>query len=100
MKDEILSAKLNTLIGLFNVNVALADEVPDFVKGLSAKDQAALREEYLDHLENDRLNEEAFNLATSCTARSREMAQIFFEKVFKYAFEEGEEPEVTQYWNR
>ncbi|WP_281859420.1 hypothetical protein [Litoreibacter halocynthiae] len=92
MEETILSDKLNTLIGLINVNVAMADEVPDFVRSLPAIEQDALRKEYLEHLKAGRLSSAVFSRATACTARNSEIARVFFKDVFNYAFEGGKNP--------
>ncbi|WP_226553570.1 hypothetical protein [Celeribacter naphthalenivorans] len=41
-----------------------------------------------------------FLFTTACKARDEQSARRFFEDVYKYAFEGGEEPDVTDYWDR
>ena len=65
-------------------------------------DQALmLSRQNMSHLISTRqLGVAEFKRATACTARDEISAQRFFEDVYNYAFEGGEEPDLTNYWNR
>ena len=91
---------MQTLIGHFNVNVAWSDEVDEYLKNFADERVEALKREYMIALRNQKLGKEQFYRATSCKARDEQSAHRFFEDVYKYAFEGGKEPDVTDYWDR
>ncbi|EPX79303.1 hypothetical protein thalar_02128 [Litoreibacter arenae DSM 19593] len=51
-------------------------------------------------LSEHRLGLAEFHAATSCTAKNGDVARRFFEDVYRFAFENGEEPDIAKYWNR
>ncbi|WP_226553568.1 hypothetical protein [Celeribacter naphthalenivorans] len=89
-----------TLVGHFDVNVAMSDDVPIYIRSLSEEEYARLKERYKYNLQHKLLGVTDFRRATACTARDEQSARRFFEDVYKYAFEGGEEPDVTDYWDR
>ena len=95
-----MSSELETLLGLFNVNVALSDRVPHFCDKMTVEKTNRIRSEFLNYLENGWLGEKDFYDSTACSARNEESARQFFKDVYAYAFEGGEEPDVRDYWNR
>ncbi|KZB51063.1 hypothetical protein [Thalassospira xiamenensis] len=95
-----MSIELQTLLGLFNVNVALSDKVPKFCDKMTEQKANQIRLEFQRYLNNDWLGEKDFYDATACTARDERAARQFFRDVYAYAFEGGEEPEVPDYWSR
>lgn len=100
MNDVTFSQNLKTLVGLFDVNAGLADELPAYIAKLSEQELLALKAEYEDRLMTGHLNAAEFRNATACSAKDEDSATRFFTDVHKYAFEGGEEPDVTDYWNR
>jgi hypothetical protein len=95
-----LSSRMITLIGLFDANVALSDEVQSYVNSLNSEARLNLHEEFSQALKRNSLGCEEFYSATSCIARNEKLAQKFFKDVYAYAFENGEEPDIENYWNR
>lgn len=95
-----MSLELRSLVGLFNVNAALADDVPHFCDKMTAEETNEIRMEFLRFLDNDWLGKDDFYNATACSARDEETARQFFRDVYAYAFEGGGEPDVTDYWSR
>ncbi|WP_157779748.1 hypothetical protein [Celeribacter ethanolicus] len=93
-------ASLYALIGHFNVNVAMSDDVPILIQSLSEHKREELKAEYERRLKYNLLGMDDFRWATACVAKDEKSARRFFEDVYKYAFESGEEPDVTDYWNR
>lgn len=77
-----------------------SDELPNYVNKLSGQDKASLRLEYERHMNSGELNAAQFRRATACTAKDEVHAREFFSAVCKYAFENGEEPDIMDYWNR
>ena len=100
MTDAVFSSRMTTLLGLFDVNAGLSDEVPNFVRKLPKDDLEILRREYQQHFERGTLDALRFRRATACAAKDEKQARQFFEDIYKYVFEGGEEPDVTNYWNR
>ena len=92
-----LSSHLTTLLGLFSANVALSDEVPAYLEGFSASEKHILREEFATRLQLHTLGMKQFRRSTACEAKDEATAQRFFHDVFRYAFEEGEEPYMPDY---
>lgn len=99
MIDNIES-RIRSIASHFNVNAALADEVPSYIESLALEDREAVRMEFRKRLELGLLGARDFRRATACTARNEDSARRFFEKVYAYAFEDGEEPDVSDYWDR
>ena len=95
-----LSTALTTLISLFNVNVALTDQVEYYISKLREEDRITLQREYQVQLAEGNLGLNQFYEATACKAKDEDSARKFFEDIYKYAFEGGDEPDVTNYWNR
>ncbi|QDC10936.1 hypothetical protein FHY55_17580 [Oceanicola sp. D3] len=93
-----LSRHLNKLLMYFNANVSISDRLPRFVESLSELDRQALQQEFKTALEKDLLTERDFYKATSCSPASKDSARAFFESVYRYAFEGGEETDLSDYW--
>ncbi|OKH89534.1 hypothetical protein [Thalassospira sp. TSL5-1] len=91
---------LKDLLGHFNVNVAMSDELAEYLAPYSASDKEALRQEFELQLKENRLAADEFRRFTACSACNEETARQFFKDVYAYAFEGGEEPDVRDYWNR
>ncbi|QDC10926.1 hypothetical protein FHY55_17530 [Oceanicola sp. D3] len=87
-----------TLLMHFNANLTISDELPDYVESLGELDRQALQQEFKTALEKDLLTERDFYKTTSCDPASKESARAFFESVYRYAFEGGEETDLTDYW--
>ena len=100
MDDISFSTRLITLNGHFNVNVAISDCVNEYISKMLPDDRKNLQNEYSAHIDNGDLDASQFYRATACDAKDEASARKFFEDVYKYAFEGGEEPDVTNYWNR
>ena len=100
MFESKLSTDLITLIGHFDVNVAMTHEVEYYLSHLREEDRIALQREYQIQISECNLGLDQFYDATMCNAKDEASARRFFEDVYKYAFEGGEEPDVTNYWNR
>lgn len=100
MTDAVFSSRMTTLLGLFDVNAGLSDEVPSFVRKLAEDELEILRQEYQHHLECGTLDAICFRRATACTAKDERQARQFFMDLYDYAFGSGGEPDVTDYWNR
>ena len=81
----------------FNVNAYSPEELPkDFAK-MPELDRNKARSDMLELLKEGGLSAADFYSATACSARNEETAQKFFRDVFAYAFEGGEEPDVSDY---
>ncbi len=92
--------RLATLLAHFNVNVAMSDEVEEYLDPFPTADKEALRQEFELRLKDNLLGAAEFRRFTACRARDEETARRFFKDVYAYAFEGGEEPDVRDYWNR
>ena len=88
------------LFTYFNANAygpeQLIEDLPTMPNTLQEKSKSDLR--YL--LDSNMLYADDFYEATACKAKDEASARKFFEDVYKYAFEGGEEPDVTDYWDR
>ena len=91
---------LETLLGLFDANIYMSDEVHEYLAAFSDERIAKLKEEMGTLLKNDHLGAEEFRRTTACMAKSDASAKQFFKDVYDYAFENGEEPEIADYRNR
>jgi len=98
-KIDRIGSTLYSMIGHFNVNVAMTDEVPRFVQEMDENEREEVRQEYKRRIKERFYGMNDFYDATSCLARDEKSARKFFEDVYKYAFEGGEEPEVGDYWD-
>lgn len=94
------SQEFVTLNSLFNVNVGLGDEVDKMLAPLPTEKRKLLQREYRICLDQGRLGAAEFRRFTACTARDELSARSFFDAVYRYAFEDGDEPEVADYWDR
>ena len=92
--------ELKDLLYHFNVNVAMSHKVAKYLAPFSASDKEALRQEFELRLKENLLGAAEFRRFTACSARNEETARQFFKDVYAYAFEDGEEPDVADYWNR
>lgn len=97
MEKPPVSSRLRTLVGLFDVNVKMTDEVEGFLASIGEEGRAAVRSEYQELLRSNELRAQDFRRATACDAKDEGAARRFFEDVYKYAFEGGEEPDVEDY---
>ncbi len=96
----MLSNDLNTLNSHFNANAYDPEDLPSFLQSISIERKTALKKELILFLKESETFSHAFYEATACTARDEKSARRFFEDVYKYAFEDGEEPDITDYWDR
>lgn len=87
-------------MGHFDVNVKISEDAPGFVSSLNPARQEKLKREFQTRLRDKSFTEADFNDATMCTARDADAARHFFEKVYTFAFEDGDEPDVAEYWKR
>lgn len=97
---DMTDTRVRAIAAHFDVNVAMSDEVPKYIQSLSTEDREKVRLEYKHRLDKKLLGSAEFRRSTSCKARDERAAQKFFKAVYAYAFEGGEEPDVTDYWNR
>ncbi|TNE66313.1 MAG: hypothetical protein EP336_10600 [Rhodobacteraceae bacterium] len=88
------------LLSLFNANIDLPDEVGGYLNSISFEKRERLQVYFKDRLQRKLFGLDEFLRATACDARDEQSARRFFEDVYKYAFEGGEEPDVTDYWDR
>jgi hypothetical protein len=51
-------------------------------------------------LSEHRLGLAEFYTETSCTAKGDVVARRYFEDVYRFAFENSEEPNIAENWNR
>ncbi|WP_147391968.1 hypothetical protein [Paracoccus onubensis] len=93
----VRSTRFITLLGLFDANVSLSDEVGVYLDSFSATDREKLRQEFETCLRSGILGMERFYSSTSCYAKDETTARRFFNDVYRYAFEGGEEPYVPDY---
>ncbi|TNE66315.1 MAG: hypothetical protein EP336_10610 [Rhodobacteraceae bacterium] len=100
MEHDQTERYLLAILGHFNVNVAMSDEVPKLVNSLPRESYENVKAEYARRLKHQLFGTDDFYDATACDARDKQSARQFFEDVYKYAFEGGEEPDVTDYWDR
>ncbi|WP_143181948.1 hypothetical protein [Thalassospira sp. TSL5-1] len=91
---------LKDLLGHFDVNVAMSDEIEKYLAPFPASRREAVRQEFELQLKEHRLGATEFRRFTACSARDEKTARQFFKDVYAYAFEGGEEPDVRDYWNR
>ncbi len=91
------SSRLTTLLMLFDANVSLSDEAGAYLDSLTATDREELRQEFENFLRSDTWGVERFYRFTSCDAKDEATARRFFNDVYRYAFEGGEEPDVEDY---
>lgn len=97
MTSPTISSRLITLLGQFNVNVSVNYGVAKYLDSFPAAERQALREEFEACLRADALGAERFYRSTSCYAKDEATARRFFNDVYRYAFEGGEEPYVPDY---
>ena len=97
MTSSAISSRLTTLLGHFDVNISWSDEVAEYLESLPAADRRVLREEFATCLQLGALGKEQFRRSTACNAKDEATALRFFNDVYRYAFEEGEEPYVPDY---
>ncbi len=96
----MFSSQLETLLGHFDANVKISDEVPEYLESLGEINRETVKLEFKAAMEKDLLTEEAFERATMCTARNKDAARAFFASLYRYAFEDGAEPDLADYWDR
>ena len=92
-----MSSELRSLLGHFNVNVTMSDEVGSYLSSLSDSEQLRVREEFSLNLKSNNLGVEQFLQSTACDAANDKSARKFFTDAYAYAFEGGEEPYVPDY---
>ena len=97
MTLSAISSELSTLLGHFNVNISWSDEVVEYIDKFTSAEREALREEFETCLRLDALGMERFRRSTACNAKDEATARRFFNDVYRYAFEGGEEPYVPDY---
>jgi len=97
MSASELSSRLITLLGHFDVNVSWSDEVAAYLEALPKADRLAVRAEFARCLREDKLGMERFRRSTACSAKDESTARRFFNDVYRYVFEGGEEPYVPDY---
>lgn len=97
MTLSAISSELSTLLGHFNVNISWSDEVVEYLDKLPAAERQALREEFESCLRLDALGMERFRRSTACNAKDEATARRFFNDVYLYALEGGDEPYVPDY---
>ncbi len=97
MTLSAISSELSTLLGHFNVNISWSDEVIEYLDKFTSAEREALREEFETCLRLDALGMERFRRSTACNAKDEATARRFFNDVYRYAFEGGEEPYVPDY---
>ena len=100
MTQPLPSETLVTLMHHLNVNIPWSEELPEHVAKLSVSRKESLIYEFRELLEHGSLSKESFLRFTACDAKDEASAKRFFEDVYNYAFEGGEEPDLTNYWNR
>ena len=88
---------LRDLLGHFDVNVAMSDEVAEYLAPFPASRREALRQEFELRLKKNLLGADEFRRFTACSTHE-EKARKFFRDVYAYAFEGGEEPDVEDYF--
>ncbi|QDC10929.1 hypothetical protein FHY55_17545 [Oceanicola sp. D3] len=93
-----LSSEFKTPLMYFDANLTKLDELPEYVENLSELDRQAHQQEFKSALDKDVLTERDFYNATKCDPASKDSARAFFESVYRYAFEGGEETDLTDYW--
>ena len=97
MTLSAISSELSTLLGHFNVNISWSDEVVEYLDKFTSAEREALREEFETCLRLDALGMERFRRSTACNAKDEATARRFFNDVYRYAFEGGEDPYVPDY---
>ncbi len=97
MALSAISSELSTLLGHFNVNIPWSHEVVEYLDKFTSAEREALREEFETCLRLDALGMERFRRSTACNAKDEATARRFFNDVYRYAFEGGEEPYVPDY---
>ena len=97
MTLSAISSELSTMLGHFNVNISWSDEVVEYLDKFTSAEREALREEFETCLRLDALGMERFRRSTACNAKDEATARRFFNDVYRYAFEGGEEPYVPDY---
>ena len=97
MTLSAISSERSTLLGHFNVNISWSDEVVEYLDKFTSAEREALREEFETCLRLDALGMERFRRSTACNAKDEATARRFFNDVYRYAFEGGEEPYVPDY---
>ncbi|QDC10932.1 hypothetical protein FHY55_17560 [Oceanicola sp. D3] len=93
-----LSRHFRTSLAHFNANVDRPDELPEYLESLTELNRQELKNEFKNALDKDLLTEREFYDATACDPASKDSARAFFESVYRYAFEGGEETDLTDYW--
>ncbi|WP_298362589.1 hypothetical protein [uncultured Litoreibacter sp.] len=97
---EPLYDDISFLLVYFNANAYDPERLTEDLASMPVVDQEQAKQDLMFLLKEDRLGSSEFYAATSCSARNEVAARAFFEDVFKYAFEGGEEPSISEYRNR
>lgn len=84
----------------FNTNAYDPETLLDDLSSMPLEDQQKAKADLEFLIGEHRLGSLDFRAATTCTAKSEEAAHAFFKTVYEYAFEGGDEPSVTDYWDR
>ncbi|WP_281859418.1 hypothetical protein [Litoreibacter halocynthiae] len=91
---------ISFLLLYFNANAYDPEQLTEDLASMPALDQEKANTDMAFLLSEHRLGLAEFHTATSCTAKDGVFARRFFEDVYRFAFENGEEPDISKYWNR
>lgn len=97
MKERLFSQRLINVVGHFDANVSMSDELPKYIGSVSIEGKAGLEEEMLKIIENKTVTIGDIYQSTAFSPKSTALAQQFFEDIYKYAFKGGEEPDIDEY---
>jgi len=91
---------ISFLLVYFNVNAYDPEQLSEDLASMPTLDQEKAKADMAFLLSEHRLGRAEFHTATSCIAKDDVFARRFFEDVYRFAFETGEEPDIASYWNR
>ncbi len=98
--ENISYDSISNILVYFNANAHDPEQLITDLGIMDKHDVNQLQNNMKYLLNKDALGSKDFYRATSCTARNEITARQFFNDVYAYAFENGEEPDFEDYWNR
>jgi hypothetical protein len=91
---------ISGLLTYFNANAYSPELLPNDLAQTPQATVAGMRASMELLLEKNVLGVTEFKKATACEPRDHNAARSFFEQVYRFAFEDGDEPDLAEYWNR
>jgi len=95
--NEINYGSISSILSYFNANAYAPEQLKEDLEQMNLEHLNSIQEKMIQLLKEKRLGLDEFRRVTACVAANERAAHKFFEDVYKYAFEDGEEPDLEDY---